>query len=189
MLDRISSVLQAVGNFITKQFEKLKEDERLYQEYQDKQKKQMQKQEIHKLIYSMMQKMVYDLFEVFQHQRYTGLEQVRTVGDIRISSYQIIRNTIYYKYKLDKKTKEQLTKGEIFKIINDMNNDISTHAVRLAHQYGQYFGQIFPFLAQGIKVVAVKDLGLDVEITVETAISIQNYYNSYRQSPDVFTYW
>lgn len=43
------------------------------------------------------------------------------------------------------------------------------------------------FLSHGVRVVAVKDLGLEAEIEVTTALS-PNYFNeNYRQTPFIFT--
>lgn len=187
MLDKISSALQSVGQFIKEQWQEAKEGEQLLQELRDKQKRQMQKLSMHNLIYSLMQKMAYDLFEVFQYQRYPRLEQVRTVADIRISNYIFSKNKILYCFRLDKKTAEQLMNFEISKVLNDMNADICSHRARLFHLYGTNIYQHFPFLAHGIRVTAVKDLGLDVEITIETALSPQDYFDNYRQTPSIST--
>lgn len=187
MLDKISSALQAVGRFIREQWQEAKEEEQMLQELKVKQENQMQKLAMHNFIYSMMQKMTYDLFEVFQYQRYPRLEQVRTVADIRISNYKIQKNKVLYCFKIDKKTAEQLMSCEISQILTNTNTDISSHRVRLFHLYGTNIYQYFPFLARGIRVVAVKDLGLDVEIIVETVISPQELYEEYRQTPSIFT--
>lgn len=187
MLEKISSALQAAGRFIREQWQEAKEEEQMLQNQYQQQQNKVRKQQLKKCIYQMMQRMAYDLFEVFQYQRYPRLATIRTVNDIRIQSCQVLYNTIHYKFRIDKNNNEQLLDCEIEKIRNDMNTDIYAHRVRLAHMYGHNMHQYFPFLARGIRVVAVKDLGLDVEIIVETVISPEEFYEEYRQTPSIFT--
>jgi hypothetical protein len=143
-----------------------------WKNYRAKQKQQQQEQQAqqqHQYLINLMYAIANDLYVAFQGRTYAGLANITAPQDIRLHNYRYVNNGFLFQYRIAKRVPEQhLIALTLNGIKNNMNADIASAQQNLIYQYGfLYVSQMYPFLYNGIYVLAVQDFGgSDVIITV-----------------------
>ncbi len=111
----------------------------------------------------------YDLFEGFRHSNYPNIHPVVTFNNIRSCGWCIQNNTVIYRYTLSKTNAEPLASPILKSIMSNMNTDLAGALTTLVHMYGyDYVSSYYPYLYNGLYIVSIRDLGIDIELTVVT---------------------
>lgn len=123
-------------------------------------------------IWDMMGQMQIDLYQAFQNHTYANLAPIQTPLTIRIFTFKKENDTFLYKFTLAKSSDIKLPFVSLQGIHLNMNTDIASVQRQLLYAYGyEYLVYHYPYLAQGIYVTNVEELGLsDIIITVVTHI-------------------
>lgn len=170
--DKLTNGLKQVLKLTGECFEKVKQRAQQQQQIQQAQLQQAQQQQFHNMMMAIMCDIANDLYEALGGVTYPNLKTINTAKDIRPTSYGSNRKGIIgYTYKLQKNTDKKLAPHQCDAIRKYLNIDIHRAYVTLSSTYGLEFGleyvqNYFPYLTTGMKVVRVKDVGIDIEITV-----------------------
>lgn len=109
----------------------------------------------------------YDLYEGLRNSYYPNLKPIETFNSIRCNGWGLKQNTVVYMYTLAKINTEVLPSPVLQLIMSNMNKDIAAALVTLNSLYGyEYVRAFYPYLFQGLYIVSIRDLGIDVEISV-----------------------
>ena len=146
-----------------------------YYKEKQRQKSQWEKRVKDDVIYNFMFAMRTDLFEAFQNRHYSHLCPIKNIRDIRITDYSYSQKIGWtYMFQLSKTASEndKIARTFLIDIKSNMNKDIASAQKELFHFWGnQYFLSFYPFLANGVYVMDIKDMGgTDVLITVQTHV-------------------
>lgn len=146
-----------------------------YYKEKQRQKSQWEKRVKDEAIFNFMFSMRTDLFEAFHDKHYSHLYTITSVHDIRMEGYNYSKQIGWtYMFLLSKKTSEneKIARTFLSDIRANMNTDISSTQKELQNFWGnQYFLSFYPFLANGVYVMDVKDIGTaDLIITVQTHV-------------------
>lgn len=163
ILNGFKKAFKFVGDCIHKAKQRAEEQ----QKQQIHQQQMAQQQQQHNMMMTSMCEIARELFEAWGGVTYQFLHTISVIQDIRPAYYRLNNNGVYeYTYKLLKNT-NKLTVYQCAALMRYLNTDIQATRQRLINAYGLPNVQIiYPYLANGITVIRVQDIGTDVEVTV-----------------------
>ncbi|MCR5798736.1 MAG: hypothetical protein K6G69_01555 [Lachnospiraceae bacterium] len=109
----------------------------------------------------------YDLFQGFRHSNYPNLHPIVSFNNIRNHGWSIQNNSVIYRYTLAKTSAEPLPSAILQSMMSNMNTDLAGALTTLIDLYDpQYVSMFYPYLYNGVLIVSIRDLGIDVELSV-----------------------
>ena len=121
---------------------------------------QMQNQ-MRNQIFSTMNQLQKELFEVFKNQSYNDLRHIENYKNIRLYDFEMDNKTVIYKFSLLKDdSNKKIATYFLKEIKRQMNSDIISAQHELASIDYEYFMTCYPLLFRGLYIVSVSDLGL-----------------------------
>jgi len=140
-------------------------------EQQQQQYQQYQQQCQQQYALNIMECLRYDMYQALQGHNYNLLSPINVATDIRLQSYQVINNQIFFIFALDKINAERIPPIILNNFMQKMNADLmsSTRQIQRQNMVDSSIGFMFPYLLNGIQLVDIKDFGgLEVLIRVRT---------------------
>ena len=109
----------------------------------------------------------HDLYEAFRSSHYPNLNQIISYSNIRINGWLVQQNTIIYLFTLSKQCITPLPHAVLQATMSNMNKDIASALTTLNSIYGYDYTMLnYPYLANGLYVYSIRDMGVDIEIGV-----------------------
>ena len=135
--------------------------------HEQKQQQQLLMQEYRRADYirSVMYEMQNDLFPILGKRHYRFLNSILAPADIRVAGYKVRGNGIIYEFQLEKSAETSVDSTILQRVQQNMNADIQQAQYHLG-THGSLAD--YPFLAYGLKVVGIKDVGLALQVSVVT---------------------
>lgn len=128
------------------------------------QEQQRQQEQRNIAAYEHMMGIAQDLFAVFNGRAYPDLVAIRHPEDIRIVNYKLHQNRFYFMFSLSKSTSEKLYQSDLDNLCRLMNDDI--FRFRSEFLYYPESTVMYPYLAAGIQVLAIKEYRYHIHILV-----------------------
>lgn len=145
-----------------------------YQKASDEYKKQVRitnQQQLNSRVYHIMRACAIDLYEALGSHSYPNLQRIVNPQSFRNYDYNNVNGFIVYQYSLAKQSPERLPAVILENMQANMNRDIAStsHDILSRMEYNM-MPNSYPFLMNGMYIIAIKDMGEDVLISVASYI-------------------
>lgn len=164
IIRQLGIVLSVIISYIRKMYEQDRNN-RIAQQQMNLQ------QSLEHSVWNHMRNIQRELFEVFQHNHYPKLIQIKIPDDIRIDGYKFdenIQNWIYF-FTIDKTDFEEIAWVVCKSIKQKMDMDMFSFKKKLGCSQPE-IQMMYPNMMNGIRVVNLENRMDCVRITVVTAI-------------------
>ena len=121
------------------------------------------------------QDLVNDLFFVFRNGNYGAIKQVGSFQNIRPDGWYVRGNVVLFRYRLLKESCGRVSCAVLDSIRDNMNSDLSLAQKTLFCNYGMDIYTLYPYLANGVKVVHTLDTEAEIIIVCTTKINLWSY--------------
>ena len=131
----------------------------------------VRQQQLNTCVYSIMRECAIDLYEALGSHSYPNLQRIVNPQSVRNYDYKIINGFIVYQYSLAKQSPERLPTVILENMQANMNRDIASTSHDILSRMGyNMMPNSYPFLMNGMYIIAIADIGEDVLISVASYI-------------------
>lgn len=137
-------------------------------------KKQVQENLRNSITYAQ-QEMVNDLFLVFNNGNYGALKPVGSFQNIRPDGWFARGDVIMFRYRLLKDSCGRVSSAVLDSIRDNMNADLRLVQNTLFCTYGMDTYTLYPYLANGIKVLHTIDTDAEIIVVCTAKVNLWSY--------------
>ena len=109
-----------------------------------------------------------ELYEALRQGNYPLIQPIQSCRNFRFNSWVKSKGIILYKYRLQKVNIQQPIANIVLQqMMVNMNKDIASAQNELINLYGhEYVSAFYWCIYYGMYIMAIKDVGMEIEITV-----------------------